>query len=181
VKLLIVRHAIAVPRGTPGIPDDLRPLTPRGEQRFRRAAQGLARIVRRPDVLLTSPRPRALKTAEIAARAWGRITPRREPALATGRPESILAVLATCPAEATVAIVGHEPDLSALLAQLLGSAESRRLTLRKGGAALVELAGAPRDGGRLRWYLTPELLAALGARGRRGSLGEAPLPARRRR
>ena len=31
MKLLLVRHAAAVPRGTPGVPDDERPLTPEGK------------------------------------------------------------------------------------------------------------------------------------------------------
>src|SRR5712691_2564228 len=71
MRLLFIRHAIAVPRGTPGIPDDERPLTPDGEKRFRKAARGLARIAAPPEILLTSPLPRARKTAEIAAQAWG--------------------------------------------------------------------------------------------------------------
>jgi len=75
VKLLLVRHAAAVPRGMPGIPDDERPLTPKGRAKFSAAAKGLARIARRPDVLLTSPLPRARATAEIAARAFKRIEP----------------------------------------------------------------------------------------------------------
>ena len=69
MRLLIIRHAAAVERGTPGLGDDDRPLTPKGKSRFRAAAKGLARIVARPDVLLTSPLPRARQTAEIAARA----------------------------------------------------------------------------------------------------------------
>ena len=40
MQLLIIRHAIAVPRGTPGIPDEDRPLTPEGEQKFREARRG---------------------------------------------------------------------------------------------------------------------------------------------
>ena len=75
MKLLLVRHAAAVPRGTPGIPDDERPLTPTGKAKFTVAAKGLARIAHRPDVLLTSPRSRARATAEIAARAFKRIEP----------------------------------------------------------------------------------------------------------
>ena len=63
MKLLLIRHATAVPSGTPGIPDDERPLTAKGKKKFRLAARGLARIVRRPDALLTSPLPRALETA----------------------------------------------------------------------------------------------------------------------
>jgi phosphohistidine phosphatase SixA len=34
MKLLILRHAIAAPHGTPGIADEDRPLTPRGRKRF---------------------------------------------------------------------------------------------------------------------------------------------------
>ena len=49
MQVLIIRHAIAVPRGTPDIPDDERPLTRAGEKRFRSAARGLARIADRPD------------------------------------------------------------------------------------------------------------------------------------
>ena len=47
MKLLLVRHAAAVPSGTPGIPDDERPLTPEGVAKFRVGAKGLARITRR--------------------------------------------------------------------------------------------------------------------------------------
>lgn len=162
MRLLMIRHATAVPRGTPGIPDDERPLTPRGEKRFRQAARGLARIMRRPDAILTSPLPRAARTADIAARAWGRVKPRAEPALAGGSLEKMLAILAACPPHATVAVVGHEPDLSELLAHLLGASESQRLLFRKGGAALVEVPGSPAHGGRLVWFLRPRILRMLG-------------------
>ncbi len=158
MKVLLVRHAIAVPRGTPGIPDDQRPLTPKGERRFRKAARGLARVMRRPTALLTSPLPRARRTAEIAGKAWGRIKPTTEPALAGGSVEQLLAALSAFPEDARVVLVGHEPDLSALLARLLGSRESERLSFRKGGAALVDLAAPPAAGGRLIWFLPPRVL-----------------------
>ena len=162
MKLLIIRHAIAVPRGTPGIPDGDRPLTPKGRRRFRRAARGLARIIGRPDVILASPLPRALETAEIAAEAWGRVTPTPEPALAGDNVDEILAAVDARPQNWTVAVVGHEPTLSALLARLLGSSASERLTFRKGGAALVTLPGATAAGGQLVWYLRPRILRSLG-------------------
>jgi phosphohistidine phosphatase len=164
VRLVIIRHGIAVPHGTPGIADDDRPLTPKGEKRFRQAARGLARIVRKPDQVLTSPRIRAARTAEIAARAWGGMKPKTDPALASGSVRQMLAMLAGWPKDATIVIVGHEPDLSALLARLLGGAESTRLIFRKGGAALLELPGPPGHGGRLVWYLRPRILRALGHR-----------------
>jgi len=157
MRLYLIRHASAVPSGTPGIPDDERPLTPRGERRWRRAARGLARLLKRPDALLSSPLPRAWRTAEIAAAAWGRPAPEPADALAGGRFEEWEALLAAYGADARVALVGHEPHLSSLLASLLG-ASGGTLPFKKGGVAVVELAGAFAQGGRLLAFLPPGLL-----------------------
>src|SRR4029453_17762285 len=119
MRLVAVRHAIAVPRGTPDIPDEDRPLTPDGEKKFKKAAEGLARVLDRPDEILTSPWLRALRTAEIAADAWGKIAPKKTPALAGGGLGEAADVLDGYPPAPTVAVVGHEPHLSALLARLL--------------------------------------------------------------
>jgi len=161
VKLLLVRHAAAVPAGTPGIRDDDRPLTPKGVSKFRVAAKGLARIARRPDVLLTSPLPRARATADIAAQAFKRIEPTVEPALAHGSVDQILTTLGRRPSDATIALVGHEPTLSMILARLLGASDSERLAFKKGGAALVDLPDGPSAGGQLVWFLKPKVLRAL--------------------
>lgn len=163
MELLIIRHAIAVDRGVPGMSDDERPLTPEGEKKFREAARGLATVAPRPAVILTSPLLRARQTAEIAAAAWGRLKPRDLSALANGDLEGLAAALAEQPPDATVAVVGHEPHVSDLLARLLGGAAAERLTFRKGGAALVELPGGLAEGGRLVWYLRPRILRELGA------------------
>jgi phosphohistidine phosphatase len=161
VRLLLIRHAIAAPRGRPGVEDDDRPLTSRGRKRFRAAARGLARIVDRPDALFTSPLPRAAETAAIAADAFGKLEPRPERALARGGPEAILALLRRQPRESTVAIVGHEPTLSQVLARLLGSARSERFAFKKGGAALIDVPGEGRSAGRLVWFLKPRILRDL--------------------
>jgi len=161
VKLLLVRHAAAVPAGTPGIADDERPLTPKGASKFRIAAKGLARIARRPDVLLTSPLPRARATAEIAAQAYKRLEPTVEPALAHGSVDDVLTALGKRPAVAMVALVGHEPTMSMILARLLGAADGERLAFKKGGAALVDLPDGPSAAGRLVWFLRPKVLRAL--------------------
>lgn len=163
MRVLLIRHATAVASGTPGLADDERPLTPRGRARFRAAARGLARIVR-PDVILTSPLPRAAATADIAARAFGRLRPRPEPALGHGGAEDLLGLLARQPAEATVAVVGHEPVLSLFLARVLGSARGERFAFKKGGAALVDLPEGPAAAGRLLWFVKPRILRTIGKR-----------------
>ena len=161
MRLLIIRHATAVPRGTPDMPDDERPLTKRGERRFRAVAEGLARIVKRPDSLLSSPLPRARRTAEIAARAWSKIEVEESAALAGEGYDAVATELGRFPAESTVAIVGHEPDLSAILARLLGSSKGERFIFKKGGAALLDVPGSLADGGTLVWYMPPRILRRL--------------------
>jgi phosphohistidine phosphatase len=161
MRLLIVRHAIAVPHGTPEVPEEARPLTPRGDRRFREAARGLARICGRPDVLLSSPLVRARQTADIAAEAWGKVKVREEAALAGGSFEKIAAALDKHADKKLVAIFGHEPDVSSVVARLLGTSASERLTFKKGGAALVDVPGPMADGGALIWYLPPRVLRSL--------------------
>jgi phosphohistidine phosphatase len=162
MRLLIVRHAIAVPHGTPDVPEEKRPLTRRGEKKFREAAAGLARICRRPDVLLTSPLVRARQTADIAAEAWGKIEPREEDALAGGTFEQIASAVGKHGDAKLVALFGHEPDVSLLVARLLGTPASERLTFKKGGAALLDVPGRMADGGALVWYAPPRVLRSVG-------------------
>lgn len=128
------------------------------------AARGLARIVDHLDVLLTSPLTRARATAEITASAFEHVTPRIEPALAQGSPRVVVTALRRHRLDATIAIVGHEPALSRLLARLLGiAAGDPRLAFKKGGAALIDLPHGPSGAGRLRWFVKPAILRSLGA------------------
>src|SRR5262245_13528958 len=127
MKLLVLRHAIAVASGTPDIEDRDRPLTPRGRKRFSKAARGLTCILPAPDAILTSPLPRARETAEIAAEAWGGVTPVEEPRLADGHSDDVLRDLPQHGEDALVAIVGHEPDVSRLLGRLVGGAGGDQL------------------------------------------------------
>ncbi len=161
MKIVLIRHAAAVPRGTPGVLDAERPLTSSGKVQFRRAARGLARIVRRPHVLLTSPLSRAQETADIAAEAFMGLAPGIEPALADASVDGILAALETQPRDATVALVGHEPMLGCLLARMLGASQAQHLAFKKGGAAVVNLPDGPSTPGRLIWFLDPRVLRTL--------------------
>jgi len=162
MRLLIVRHAIAVDHGTPGFSDDERPLTPEGEKKFKKAARGLARLTSRPDAILSSPLPRAFRTAEIAAAAWGKVPPPlKTQALVGGSFEDLVEALRPYGPDSTVALFGHEPHLSELLARLLGSGAPFRLAFRKGGAALVEATGGLHEGASLLFFAPPSLLRDL--------------------
>src|SRR3954471_16837400 len=75
--VLIIRHGRA---GDPaefarsGMGDDLRPLTVEGRKRMRRNAEGLKAIVGKIDVIVTSPLVRTVETAQIVAKAFGKVT-----------------------------------------------------------------------------------------------------------
>lgn len=162
MELLIVRHGPAVERGTAGYADEERPLTDEGEKKFGKAARGLARILPKPNVLLTSPLPRAHRTAELAAEAWGGASITVAPPLAGGAIEELDALLQAHRDAGCIALFGHEPDVSELLARLLGTRHDDRLAFKKGGAALVELEGGRLDGGgTLLWFLPPRVLREL--------------------
>lgn len=174
MRLLIIRHAIAVPRGEPGIPDADRRLTEKGRRRFEEVAAGLVRILQRPDRILTSPLRRAVETAAILSRAWEGPEPEETEALAGGSLEAIARDLSRFSEEETVALVGHEPWLSDLVGHLVGAASGEGILFKKGGAALLEIEGSLSSGGVLLWHLPPRILRSLcGSRaGRRpGSLG----------
>ena len=71
MRLLVFRHGIAEERSADGT-DAARALTAQGVERTRAAARGLAAFADPPDVILSSPRTRALQTAREAAVAFGR-------------------------------------------------------------------------------------------------------------
>jgi phosphohistidine phosphatase len=166
MDIFLIRHAVAEERDPARWPDDsLRPLTTPGKRRFREAARGLARVTPRVDAVLSSPYERASETAAILAKVAGWPAPRPCDALAPGggATASIEAIEALGEPEA-VALVGHEPDMSELLAYLLGASEMAIATgFRKGGVAAVTVDGPPGPGAaRLRMVLSPKVLRRLG-------------------
>ena len=162
--MLFVRHAIAEDRDPEAWPDDsLRPLTARGEKRFRSAARGLRRLVPTVEAVLASPYERAWRTADLLHEEAGWPRPEQCPVLAAPRePAAVVGLLAERN-EASLALVGHEPHLSMLASLLLANdVASARLELRKGGALLLGFAERCEPGlAVLRWHLTPKILRSL--------------------
>jgi phosphohistidine phosphatase len=167
VELLVVRHGLAKDKAAfarTGARDAERPLTKRGRRDFKKGARGIARLAGRVQVLATSPYVRAAETAELLAPALGldRVVVRAE-LEPGGPPRAVLAWLARQRKGATVAIVGHEPDLSGLVALLVAGRASEVVVLEKGGACLLSLEGAVAPGSAtLRWLLTAKQLRQLG-------------------
>src|ERR1700753_2620372 len=94
MDLLIVRHAIAYERDRARWHDDaLRPLSPAGERRARKAAAGLKELTSRPARLLTSPRVRAHQPAKILTTVAGWRVAEEIPQLSPGEPAAALLIL----------------------------------------------------------------------------------------
>jgi phosphohistidine phosphatase len=164
VKLLIIRHGPAGDRAeweAEGRDDRLRPLTAAGQKEMRRVAEGLATMVPGLDLLATSPLVRAAQTAEIVASQYDCETVTVE-ALAPGNDPKELVKWLRGQRGDTVAVVGHEPDLSSLACYLLTGEPASRLTLKKSGTGLLQLGNppGPREG-TLEWLLTPRVLKQL--------------------
>ncbi len=167
-EVLLLRHAIAAERDRLRWPDDaLRPLTARGQRRFRQAAIGLGWLAGPPDEVWSSPLRRARETAEIATARAGWPGALTCVALRPGTSAATLAAKLAArfdehPALQRIALVGHEPDLGRFIAWAIDAKAGAALTLRKGGAALLEFDGPVRAGrATLHWLATPRLLRAL--------------------
>ena len=167
MELLIIRHAIAEDRAlfaTRNPDDDQRPLTTRGIQRMRKATSGLTRLLPELDHLASSPLTRAAQTADLLAERYPRARRVTLPELAPGGDRDALAErLASHDNGDRIALIGHEPDLSELIAWLCCGSEFGFLHFKKGAAALLNLVGRPGTAGaELQWALTPKQLRLLG-------------------
>jgi phosphohistidine phosphatase len=161
MELLIIRHAIAFARDHRRWADDAaRPLSPSGVKRSRKTASGLKDLCKAPDRLLTSPLIRASQTAKILTEVAG--WPRAEvaPELKPGGGAAAVLTLLGKHRNKRIAIVGHEPDLSVLLAAcLLKDKSTLSIELKKNAAACLSFRGRARTGSAvLMWLATPRML-----------------------
>ena len=163
--LYLVRHGAAEASDMLRWPDDRgRPLTDDGARKLAKQAPALRRLAPDVELVLSSQLVRAWQTAELLARYGGWPNPEACPPLEPGgSPEDVLDAVRAHPAVASVALVGHEPDLSALAGYVLcGQAGVSPFDFKKGAIASLEFGHLPAAAaGHLRWFLPPRLLRAL--------------------
>src|SRR5438309_7879249 len=150
MKLYFLRHGEA---DWPGWkkPDDERPLTKRGKREMREVAKFLDRLKMRPNLIVTSPLPRAAQTAEIAA-DYLRAKLRKDELLAPGFGMSELRTVLKRHHAKALMLVGHEPDFTNVISGLTGAS----LKLSKAGVALLDVDPESEEG-RLLWLFPPKL------------------------
>lgn len=158
MHLFLIRHAEAVPLGANGITrDEDRPLTDNGRQQARAAALALRQIDVRLEKLLTSPLVRAGQTADEMLSQWnGRLVQKQIcDELAPGKKKRKLLREILSQGGEAIGLVGHNPDLSELVAWFIGDKEIG-LELEKGGVACISFKGPPTKGaGVLVWMVNP--------------------------
>ncbi len=168
MEIYILRHAIAEMRDPlDSRPDSERALTPEGAEKMERIARGMKTLGLAFDLVLSSPFLRAKQTAEIVVRTF-RIKKnllRFSPGLAAGSaPAKLVKDLKRVgPKVKSVLLVGHEPDLSELISQLLSGDSALGIRLKKGGLCKLTSDSLPFGRGAvLEWLLTPRQLVRLG-------------------
>jgi phosphohistidine phosphatase len=184
--IYLVRHGLA---GQPGSHDDdaLRPLTSEGQAKTRRVGKRLRNLSIEFDRMLVSPYVRAQQTAEIfkslgladeletvdylkpdgafeALLADLRPLAKTDNSPATSPEESSDKAAdeddASQPTPTSIALVGHEPMLSMVAAQLIFGQTIGRLRLKKAGIIAIS---APIEGDllgqcELLWMVSPKLI-----------------------
>jgi len=163
VMLYLVRHA-AAEEGGAGVTDEARALTQDGIRKFRRAAQGIVKLLEEkpPRVILTSPLVRARQTAGILREAFDQAKYKAELRVskALAPPGQLQALLKDMWEQGDTVAVAHDPFLSEWVGTLCFG-KAGHVELKKGALAAVELAerGAT---GRLLYLLQPGILRQLG-------------------
>jgi phosphohistidine phosphatase len=143
-QLWLLRHGEAVPHASK--PDDDRELTARGERQAIAAGQALARLGVEFDACYTSPKVRALATAQLACRSLN-IEPQVAEVLADGfSADDARELLMAHGDDARVLVVGHDPSFTQVVYDMTGG----RIDFKKGGVTVVRAEGT-----------TAELLALL--------------------
>jgi len=161
-ELYLIRHGIAEDRGDQWPDDNKRPLTEDGMERLRREARGLACLGVTFDVMLTSPLVRTRQTAEVIASAFdARPHIVAADSLAPGGTfQAVAADLEKHAKKTRLALVGHEPDIGALAARLVGARHP--IEFKKGAVCRIDVDALPPSGpGTLRFFLPPKVLRSL--------------------
>ncbi len=159
MRIYIVRHAWTPEADEVIWPDDgQRPLTPEGQKRFDQLAKKLMKRGFYPSAIASSPLVRCQQTAELLL---NRLDPGASltllDVLAPGATlADVLPWLEHHEPSAEVCLVGHAPDVSALVSEMIGGGH---MAFNKGAVACVEFESIATAGeGELRWFVNAKML-----------------------
>ncbi len=161
MKVYLVRHGIAQERlGGAVLNDSQRPLTDEGKSEMKQVAHALKRLNVKPDIIVASPLIRAKQTAEIIRDGLGlsdelKITDTLAPG---GSPSSVYKFLKQFTHVEEMFLVGHEPDVGMLVANMLWAGSDVHIPFKKGAVCRVDVYDLPSTSpGVLKWLMTPKM------------------------
>jgi phosphohistidine phosphatase len=153
LELYLLRHAHAGNASEWRGDDSLRPLSAKGRRQAEKLGHYLVDLRFEPDSILTSPKLRALETAQLVGDALG-LGVTTDERLASGLDLDVLENVLASDGGWRVMLVGHDPDFSELAATLVGAGY---LPLKKAALARIDLTLPLAPGsGTLRWMLPPD-------------------------
>jgi phosphohistidine phosphatase len=159
IALHLLRHAHAGDPAKWDGDDASRPLSEKGRRQAKDLGGLLAVIDEPPDLFISSPKLRAVQTAEIVAKALrNRVNLVQDERLAGALDPALLnEILVAAGPAYRPCVVGHDPDFSGLLGELIGTDS---IPMRKGALARIDFAGGEIAAGRgtLRFLLPPEVV-----------------------
>jgi phosphohistidine phosphatase len=162
MEIYILRHGIAVERGTPGYKKDSdRPLTKEGIDKMHQIAECILAMDLKFDLILSSPLVRAEQTARIVAEELDEEVTFTDHLSPDGNALELVREINDEKPQ-RVLLVGHEPDLSRLISLLVIGNTDASIELKKGGLCKMT---ADRlvfsQCATLNWLLTPKQLRSL--------------------
>src|SRR5262245_5118463 len=128
MDLYLIRHADALPVGEGGIVEDAeRPLSDLGKAQSKALGLAFKKQGIQLETVLTSPLLRARQTADEMLKTWPEPAPQLQVSdhLAMGGRRKRLSRVLEELAQLSVALVGHQPDLSEYAAWLIGSRKAQ--------------------------------------------------------
>jgi phosphohistidine phosphatase len=163
LELYLIRHGLAGERGEEYPDDSKRPLTSEGTERLRKEAKALEALGVTFEQILCSPLVRTRQTADVFADIL-----KTKPSIAAidsltpaGSPAAVIQDLGKYMRKASIALVGHEPNMGELAAYLIGA--KIPLPFKKGAIARIDFSVFPPKGkGELVWFVQPRMLRKIG-------------------
>jgi len=156
MQIYLLRHAIAEV-AQPGQSDADRALTVEGKDKLRRVLRRAKAAGAHPSTIVSSPLRRALETAAVAAEALdyeGKIGEWRA-LLPEVSPYDLWEEIRRHGEEAAILLAGHQPQMSAMTAFLLG-APALEVDMKKAALVRIDCDRMAREPkGVLKWMLTP--------------------------
>lgn len=158
MKLYFLRHGLAGERSEWKGGDSERPLTEAGMQRMERESVTIAKLNLNITWILSSPLVRSYQTAEIVAKRIKMLDrlvkdERLRPGFDVNHLKEILKEYSR---DNPLMFVGHEPDMSEMVSQLIGGG---KIVSKKGSVACVKLSESDSLKGELLWLIPAKMLA----------------------